>query len=192
MKHNSLPAALLAATTLATAGACAQAQTPPDARRSAWMPSGLSAQAGRTRDGTAIAVLGLQWHSGWRYDWWGGQLGYSTEAQLGHWRVDGAGGRESYTQLAVLPLLRNHFDGGRSPWFVEGGIGLTLTDNVYRSRDKQFSTAVNFLDVLGLGYRFGAAREHELGLRLAHISNANIKKPNPGTDTILVRYAYRF
>lgn len=192
MKNNTLFCVLAAAVVAVAAPGQAPAQTPQASTAGGWTPGGASVQLARTRDGTEMVTLGLQWYSGWRHDWWGGQLSYGTEALLGHWRVDGAGGRESYTHVALLPMLRNHFDGGRSRWFIEGGIGVSLTDNVYRSRDKQFSTAFNFVDVVGMGYHFGATRGHELGLRVIHVSNANIKKPNPGTDALSVRYAYRF
>lgn len=186
MKHNNQPLILVSACLLlATA-------LPAGAQPGTWQPDGASVLAGRSRDGTAMVTLGLQWQGRWQRDWWGGQLSYSTEALLGHWRVDGLGGRESYTHVAVLPVLRNRFGGGQSPWFVEGGIGLSLTDNVYRSRDKQFSTAFNFVDMVGVGYSFGASGRHELGVRVMHVSNAAIKKPNPGTDTIHLRYALRF
>lgn len=159
----------------------------------AWLPGGVSLQLGESRDGTRMTTLGLHWHSGWRHDWWGGQLGYSTEAQLGHWRADGLrGGQETYTHMALVSLLRNRADGGRSRWFIEGGIGVSLTDNVYRSPHKQFSTRFNFVDVIGVGYSFGAARQHELGLRVVHISNADIRKPNPGMDSVQLRYARVF
>lgn len=197
MKHDTasrrrpgtVAACVLVGALLGSAPA-ARAQTQP---ASAWWPGGASIQLGGSRDGTRMATLGLQWQSGWRHDWWGGQLGYSTEALLGHWRAQGPrGGREAYTHLALVPMLRNRADGGRSRWFLEGGIGVSVTDNVYRSAHKQFSTAFNFVDVIGVGYSFGAAREHELGLRLVHISNADVKKPNPGMDSLQLRYARLF
>jgi lipid A 3-O-deacylase len=63
---------------------------------------------------------------------------------------------------------------------------------VYRSQHKQVSTAFNFVDVIGVGYSFGASREHELGLRVVHVSNADIRKPNPGMDSVQLRYARVF
>lgn len=200
MKHNRPPltrplgqaaAWVLAMAALMGATVPAQAQTQTPSR--GWTPNAASLQLGESRDGTQMTTLGLQWHRAWRHDWWGGQLSYSTEAQLGHWRADGLGGSSgTYTHVALLPLLRNRADGGRSRWFLEGGIGVSLTDNVYRSQHKQFSTRFNFVDVIGVGYSFGAAREHEVGLRVVHISNADIKKPNPGMDSVQLRYARMF
>jgi len=190
-RHRQGAAATCAAVVAMLASApAARAQTPP---AHAWVPGGAFIQLGESRDGTRMATLGLQWQSGWRHGWWGGQLGYSTEALLGHWRAPGPrGGHETYTHLALVPMLRNRADGGRSRWFLEGGIGVSLTDNVYRGAHKQFSTTFNFVDVIGVGYSFGAAREHELGLRVVHISNADVKKPNPGMDSLQLRYARMF
>jgi hypothetical protein len=47
-------------------------------------------------------------------------------------------------------VISYRFADGASPWFVEGGIGATVTSSVYRSTDKHFSTAFNFGDHVGL------------------------------------------
>jgi lipid A 3-O-deacylase len=95
-------------------------------------------------------------------------------------------------QFAAIPVLRYHFDDGGSPWFVEGGIGATVTSSVYRSGQKRFSTAFNFGDHLGVGYAFGTTRRHEIVLRTEHFSNAGIEHPNPGQNFLQLRYAYHF
>ena len=53
-------------------------------------------------------------------------------------------------------------------------------------------TRLNFSDNLGLGRTFGARGEQELSLRWQHTSNGGIRKPNPGQDLLLVRYAHAF
>ncbi|MFT3813919.1 MAG: acyloxyacyl hydrolase [Acidovorax sp.] len=103
-----------------------------------------------------------------------------------------AGGRRHYTQLGAVATFRYRFGEGRSPWFAEAGVGGTVMDRVYHSATRHFSTAFQFTEALGLGYSFGARREHELSLRLQHVSNAGIKEPNPGESFVRVRYAYRF
>ena len=65
-------------------------------------------------------------------------------------------------------------------------------DKIYRTPEKQFSTSGNFHDMLGIGRSFGANRDRELSLRYVHFSNADIKKPNPGTDFLQLRYAVKF
>lgn len=103
-----------------------------------------------------------------------------------------AGGRRNYAQLGAIATFRYRFGEGRSPWFAEAGLGATLMNHVYGTTTRDFSTAFQFTEALGLGYSFGARREHELSLRLQHFSNAGIKEPNPGENFVRVRYAYRF
>jgi len=79
-----------------------------------------------------------------------------------------------------------------NPWFVEGGIGATVTSSVYRNFDKHFSTAFNSGDHVGVGYAFGAARKNEIALRAEHFSNAGIKHPNPGQNFVELRYVHHF
>jgi lipid A 3-O-deacylase len=65
-------------------------------------------------------------------------------------------------------------------------------DRKFRTQDKEFSTAFNFVDVIGVGRSIGADRRQELSLRISHISNAGIKKPNPGEEFLQLRYAVMF
>jgi hypothetical protein len=130
----------------------------------------------------------LPWHgSALNGDW-------STSAELfvSGWSARSAGERESFIQLGLLPVLRYRFDRGRSDWFAEGGIGLSYLNELYRRDDQAFSTRFNFHDILGVGRSFGAHRAHELALRLVHVSNGGIKKPNPGENFIQLRYARQF
>jgi len=39
---------------------------------------------------------------------------------------------------------------------------------------------------------FGAQHEQELGLYVKHVSNAGLKKPNPGETFLELRYAHAF
>jgi lipid A 3-O-deacylase len=115
-----------------------------------------------------------------------------TEAFLGEWSARQVGERRSFTQVGVLPLVRIRFRGGASPWFVEGGIGASVSSPVYRTANKEFSTSFNFVDVLGIGRSLDAQHRQELSLRLQHISNADIKQPNPGENFLQLRYAVAF
>jgi hypothetical protein len=116
------------------------------------------------------------------------------EGSMSRWQSRGDHPAEhgSLLQVALIPVIRYRFDEGRSPWFAEGGIGATVTSNVYRSSDKHFSTAFNFGDHIGVGYAFGPARRDEIALRAEHFSNAGIKHPNPGQNFVELRYVHRF
>jgi lipid A 3-O-deacylase len=156
-------------------------------------PQGVYVQLGAAEHGTASATVGLVWPWAWRSTFVGGELTGQTEAYASHWTADAfGGGRQSYTQLGLLPVLRLRFDGGRSDWFVEGGIGVTWMDKIYCTPDKCFGSSGNFHDMLGVGRSFGADRSHELSLRLVHYSNAGIKKPNPGIEFLQLRYGWKF
>lgn len=156
-------------------------------------PSSLYAQFGMAEHATNSTTLGAVWPWAWRTGVLGADLTGQTEAYISHWSADAFGaGRQSYTQLGLLPVLRLRFDRGRSDWFAEAGIGVTWMDKVYATPDKQFSTSGNFHDMLGVGYSFGTNREHELGLRLVHYSNAGIRRPNPGIEFLQLRYGRRF
>jgi hypothetical protein len=142
---------------------------------------------------TVSFSAGVGWPWDWKRDWAGGEWTGTTEAFVSHW-ISGAmsGGRNRSTMVAIVPLVRWRFDGGRSPWFVEGGIGASVMDTRYRTPAKEFSTSFNFYDVLALGHSFGSERNVELTLRLTHLSNASIKRPNPGENFLQVRYAWKF
>ena len=83
-------------------------------------------------------------------------------------------------------------DQGRSAFFVEAGIGATLADKRYQTPEREFSTRFNFASHLGAGLRLGARRQHEVMLRVQHVSNAGIKHPNPGNNFVQLRYALHF
>lgn len=153
-----------------------------------WAPDGVFAEAGfapsRSRSVTAGAL--------WQWDWQGhlgnAQATAATEAYLSRWHARD----DTVTQLGLVPLVRLRLDHGRSPWFMEGGIGVTLMDDLYRNHGKRFSTRFNFVDVFAVGRSLGPDRRHELSLRLSHISNADIKQPNPGENFLQLRYAALF
>ena len=155
-------------------------------------PAGVFIEGGGAQGGTRIATVGVTWPWAWRRESHWGELSGHTEAFISHWRGEGLTQRVQFNQVGVIPVLRYRFSKGQSDWFVEGGIGLSWMDEVYVTRNKQFSTRFNFVDVLGAGRNFGVDRRHELSLRVTHVSNAGIKKPNPGENLVQLRYAVRF
>ena len=155
-------------------------------------PGGVFIQGG-TGERAQCTTAGVIWPWAWKHDGWGGQWSAATEAFVSHWRAGAYdGGHQGFTQVGLVPMFRLRFDQGRSPWFVEAGIGLTLLDKDYRTPERQFSTRFNFIDSIAVGRNFGDRGEHELSLRVVHVSNADIKRPNPGEDFVQLRYAMRF
>jgi lipid A 3-O-deacylase len=158
-----------------------------------WQPDAVSARLGVGKDSTAMAGVGLVWD--WNFERLRrhAALTAQTEFMVNRWRMDApGGGQQSITQLVLLPSLRMHLSQGRSPWFLELGVGASWMDRRLVTPQRTFSTQWNFYDMLGTGYKFGARGEHELGLRYVHVSNAGIRKPNPGQDLLQLRYALRF
>ncbi len=155
-------------------------------------PGGLFVQLGQGDNSMQAASVGLVWPWAWQRTTAGGQLGGYTEAYVARWRAKEPGGRADFNHIGLVPMFRFRPDAGRSPWFVEAGIGLTYMDRIFSTQEKQFSTHFNFADVVGAGRSFGEGNRHELSLRLTHFSNAGIKHPNPGENIVRLRYAYLF
>jgi lipid A 3-O-deacylase len=148
-------------------------------------------QLGPAEDSVHAASLGVALPLRWR----SADYGATTHLELSAsgWRAPRPdGGHRTLTQVSVVPMARGRFDDGRSPWFVEAGIGLALLDRELRTPRRRFSTRLNFSDNLGFGRSFGARGEQEISLRLQHVSNAGLRKPNPGLDLLLLRYAHSF
>jgi lipid A 3-O-deacylase len=156
-------------------------------------PSGAFVQAGSGDKGVhATASVGAVWDWSWRAQAVGGEFSVATELVGTVFQADRiGGGSRTYAQLGLVPVLRYRFAEGRSPWFVEAGIGLAVTDrNLETPRRTQ--PAWNFDDNMAVGRSFGARNEHELSLRVQHTSNAGLRKPNPGFELYFVRYTARF
>ncbi|HWP10336.1 MAG TPA: acyloxyacyl hydrolase [Ramlibacter sp.] len=154
-------------------------------------PAGAFVQGGVAEHQGYSATAGVVWPWSWQHDFGSTQLTGLTEAYVAHWNARGPTGRQSYTQLGVVPIVRLRFNGGLSPWFLEGGIGVSIMDKRYQTESSEFSTKFNFVDVIGVGRNFGAGGRQELSLRLSHISNGGIKEPNPGENFLQLRYAVR-
>lgn len=146
-------------------------------------------QSGVANGGIHIVTLGgtLPWGD-WQKPLGSGLLTGHWDAYLSHWRYNGVN-RNNLVLLGLTPTLRWTPDGGASPWFFQGGIGVTLSNHLYHSSEHQFSTAFNFASHIGVGLRWGEQRRHEVLLSLQHISNARIKSPNPGRNLVHLRYA---
>lgn len=155
-------------------------------------PTGYLVQAASGDAGTWSATAGVYWAWDWRRRLGSFEAEGVTEAFVSYWNARGSEGRRGFTQIGVLPVLRLRPDAGRSPWFAEAGIGLSTMHPIFETESKRFSTAFNFVDVVGGGRSFGASRQHEIGLRLQHVSNGSIRSPNPGQNFVQLRYATSF
>jgi lipid A 3-O-deacylase len=152
---------------------------------------GLAVVAGEGRNSSMMRI-GAQWQ--WSPRWWEGEhahLGGFWDLGVAQWRRDQWSGRhDSLTEIGLTPVFRlqaNDLQGA----YVEGGIGIHLLSQT-RLGNKRYSTAFQFGEHLGFGYRFGARGALDLGYRYQHISNADIKTPNSGADFHQLRLQYWF
>ena len=155
-----------------------------------WTPDDLSLA---TAAGSRKSVKKVELNLGWTHEppLWQGQdwrLRLRHEAVLGEWRVPRA---RNITELGYSPVLRLESMG--SPFFVEGSIGVRLLSHTRLSPTKTLTTAFQFADMLGVGWQWGQGRGAQtVGLRFQHQSNADLKKPNPGINFLMVYYRWVF
>lgn len=156
-------------------------------------PPGIYVQGAKAEHSSHAFTVGvtLPWRD-WETALWGGQLRGYWDVSLSRWATDGPAGRRHTAVVEVTPSFRWTADAGRSPFFLDAGIGGTWSSRRYIAPGKVFSTRFNFATHLGAGYAFGTRRQHEIQLRLQHLSNAGIKKPNPGENFLQLRYGLHF
>ncbi len=92
-----------------------------------------------------------------------------------------------YKRLELAALAPN-FRFTRIPYprstlspFIDAAIGPALLSKS-RLGKRKFSTAFQFYDRFGAGFRFGEHAQYEIGGYYLHLSNARLKCPNNGID----------
>ena len=178
-----------AALAAALMGAAPAAQAFEDRGTAVYVEAG---QAPHSAGNTDVLSAGAMIPWGSRRSLRAGELSFYWDLFASQWHAPAGSLRRDYAQLGAIGTWRLRFDQGRSPWFVEAGVGGSLIDRLYHTPSRDFSTAFQFTEVLGAGYSFGERGQHELSLRLQHFSNAGIKKPNQGENFVRLRYAWRF
>ena len=126
----------------------------------------------------------------WQGDSW--RLRLRHEVELAGWDVPKASDLIEFGYSPVLRLERPLSGDSGSVFFFEGSIGVRLLSHTRVSATRTLSTAFQFSDVLGVGMQWGRDGRSTLGLRYQHLSNAGIKKPNPGMDFVQLYYTHRF
>lgn len=145
------------------------------------------------RAGVKRAGVGLVWdpHAPlWQGQAW--QIRLLHEAQIAHWDVPRASNILELGYSPMFRLQRGTAGVGRWSPFVEIGIGVRLLSHTRLSPETSLSTAFQFSDTIGVGVQFGRQGHSTLGLRYQHLSNAGIRKPNPGINFTQVYFQQRF
>jgi lipid A 3-O-deacylase len=136
---------------------------------------------------------GLQWN--WNKQWFKGDqwhVGGFWDLSLGHWWRDSLlpGQNENITEAGLTPTFRLQQNNGKG-FYTEAGVGFHLLSRTSLGT-RQFSTAFQFGEHLGIGYRFGVNGALDLGVRYQHLSNASIRQPNNGINFTQARLNYWF
>ncbi len=152
---------------------------------------GMSAEFGNNGN-YEMARMGALWH--WQKRWLDSgsrHIGGYWDLSAGQWRADVAAGQnDSLIDVGLTPTLRWQANDLRG-FYLEAGIGLHFLSRTSLG-GRRFSTALQFGDHIGFGYRFGAKGAYDLSYRFQHHSNADIKKPNAGMDFNQIRLQYWF
>lgn len=183
------PSALAVACALCAGSALAQT-----AVATANSPRTVYIQAGAGPDEVTTTVIGVTIPV--RNIWWNvgsGTFRAHWDMYAGGWSSEEARNDRKVTKVVGIgPAFRWRADQGHSAGFFEIGSGLSMNNRYFLSGQERMSTKWNFASHIGLGMNFGEQREHELSVRWQHVSNAGFKKPNPGVDFFVLRYAHSF
>jgi lipid A 3-O-deacylase len=149
---------------------------------------GVSLELGRGDESSNLARGAVQWNWGKKrplgpHLQWGGYW----ELSLGVWQNG-----ERVTDIGITPVFRLERSSGSVVPYLEGAVGLHLVSQVEFSEHRTSGTKFQFGDHIGAGVRFGGRLRHDLGIRLQHLSNGGIAKPNPGINFATARYQYHF
>jgi lipid A 3-O-deacylase len=171
-------AAMLAALALALASSCV-------APRADY----FSVQSG---SGDRVDVSGVGWELPVSECNGSGRLRAGLLFRLDGWHGTALGGRDLMA-ASTTPFLR--YELGRAftvPFYAESGIGMSLLSQTRVDEVRQFSTAFQFNEFVGIGARLDRKGEQQLSLRLQHVSNGGIKRPNDGLTYAMLSFNYRF
>ncbi|WP_185964372.1 acyloxyacyl hydrolase [Aliikangiella marina] len=137
--------------------------------------------------GASHQSIGLFWGSEYHFDHeWFGYSELEFEAYYSQIKLE-----QTRQIIAFRPIL--NFWGNKNQrrnWYWQFGVGISYFD------DKQFmpvtlSTKGQFATMFGIGIPFNQ-QQNRLTLRYNHYSNAYLKKPNPGLDTISLDWHVSF
>ncbi|HEX6267869.1 MAG TPA: acyloxyacyl hydrolase [Burkholderiales bacterium] len=148
---------------------------------------GASVEIGRGDERSELVRGALQWK--WKRRWFTGGRWYVAgywEASLGAWTTD-----KTLVDFGLTPVFRLQHSDTAGP-YLEAAIGFHFLSDLSITRTRLFGSKFQFGDHLGAGWRFGGLGRYDLSVRLQHLSNGGFKKPNPGIDFAIVRFAYHF
>ena len=141
----------------------------------------------------SVTEFGLQTRELEAWNSYFGHVGLSMLARIGDWQA--LGEHSFVTQvwdISLTPVLRLNSQHLKiiSPFF-EIGLGVHAISHVHIN-DRNLSTGFQFGEILGAGVTFGHHHAFDAGVRLSHVSNCSIKKPNSGLTYSSIVVGYHF
>lgn len=100
-----------------------------------------------------------------------------------------AGQSHSLIDFGFTPFVRWQ-NSSKYGVYAEVGIGLNYMTDKYDNNDLVASTQFQFGDHIGAGYTF--ANNLDVLLKFQHYSNADIRKPNPAVNFVMLKLTYPF
>lgn len=138
--------------------------------------------------------LGGVWDPG--LQWWhigGFHFTVVGEAHVAYWNVtESHAVNPSIWEFGLTPVFRIIKDTGWIRPYFEAGVGVRLLSHVRETEDRSMSSSFQFADLVGVGAQFGAHQNYQAGFRFQHLSNAGIRKPNPGINFSQIYVQYNF
>lgn len=123
----------------------------------------------------------------------GTHLGSYLEYNVGFWRANHWNNETGHTErlydIGLTPVFRFQNDNKKGA-YAELGIGYHLLSRLYNNDTFRLSTAFQFGDHVGIGYVFD--KHWEIGGKIQHYSNAGIKHPNTGVNSVVFKTSYHF
>jgi lipid A 3-O-deacylase len=115
------------------------------------------------------------------------------EPAIGFWQGKSRFGDKQIYELALTPNFRLEKK-SNSSWsaYAEYGLGIHLITGHHVSDRRDLGSNYHFGNHIGVGLRFGAHNEFDVGYRLQHLSNAGLRQPNLGINfnILHLRYSY--
>ncbi|MGY6126958.1 acyloxyacyl hydrolase (plasmid) [Paraburkholderia strydomiana] len=137
--------------------------------------------------------LGGIWNAG--LNWWeiaGWQFTLVGEGHVAYWHTDEGNEHSNIVEFGFTPVFRFIRSAGILRPFIEAGVGIRLLSHPRISDSYTLSSGFQFADMVGIGAQFGAKQQYQAGYRFQHLSNASIKKPNPGINFNQIYLQYNF
>lgn len=137
--------------------------------------------------------LGVVWDP--HLTWWevgGWHFGLVAEGHVAYWHSPDADVHPNIVEVGASPILRFEKSSGAIRPYVEASVGVRLITHPRIASDYTMSTGFQFADMIGVGAKFGARQQYQLGYRFQHLSNASIKRPNPGINFQQIYLQYNF